>query len=65
MNLNIGDRWKDDSIQFPRLLAEIWAGGLMNRQIEKIAASMDLTEEEVAELFERAEGTWDGIKEKL
>jgi len=51
--------WSDDSVQFPRLLAEINACGLSEDQYAAIAESMALTIEQVDELLDRAEAAWD------
>lgn len=58
----MSDPWNDDSIQFPRLLAEIYAMGLHDDQIEALAAEMDLDVDRVYELLERAQAAWDTIK---
>lgn len=50
--------WERDSIQFPRLLAEIRAAGLTRNQYHELEASMDLTREEIDQLLERAETAW-------
>lgn len=55
--------FSNDSIQFPRLLAEINALGLSRAQLNDLCASMDLRPDEVAQLFERAEREWERIKE--
>lgn len=54
-------KWQNNGIQFPRLLAEILAtqDGL---DMAALAASMDLSVEEVAELFDRANQEWEDIK---
>lgn len=57
--------WKNNSIQFPRLLAEIHAIGLTQYQLEDIADSMDLTENDLMELFYRAIKQFNKIKEGL
>lgn len=49
------NKWENNKIQFPRLLAEINAVGLFKKQIEGLCDSMDLTKDEIQELFERAE----------
>lgn len=54
--------WLNDHIQFPRLIAEIEAVGLTPIQWLALRESMDLQSEELAELFERAQKKWDGIK---
>lgn len=65
MSYSIDDKntntWEDDSIQFPRLLAEIIATQ-ENLDIEALAKEMDLTSIQVDELFERAQMKWDAIK---
>lgn len=60
------DHWNDDSIQFPRLLAEISALGMNMDDRIALCASMDIDGEELANLFIRAEKAWEKIKrEKL
>ena len=53
--------WKNNAIQFPRLLAEIMATQELN--MEALAESMDLSVEEVDELFDRADQEWEVAKE--
>lgn len=50
--------WKDNNIQFPRLLAEINAIGLTDKQYLDLGSSMDLARWEIDELFNRAETQW-------
>ena len=53
--------WDNNTIQFPRLLAEIMATqDALN--IPALAESMDLTVDEVGELFDRADAAWQRIK---
>ena len=54
------EKWEDNSIQFPRLLAEIIATQ-DNLDMNALAESMDLEVEDVAELFERAQAIWDSV----
>ena len=54
--------WNDNGIQFPRLLAEIWAVGLTDEQYRLLEDSMDLHRKEIDELFERAESRFEEIK---
>jgi hypothetical protein len=55
--------WHDDSLQFPRLIAEIYAGGgLTDEMYDFLEDSMDLQDGELDELFERALKRWDQIK---
>jgi hypothetical protein len=65
VNGEMNDKWYDNSIQFPRLLAEILAlGMLFPNQYDRICDAMGLTRDEVDELFERAEDEWTDIKER-
>lgn len=52
--------WEDDSIQFPRLIAEIMA----TQEIDaaSLCESMDITLKELVELCERADKAWKKIK---
>jgi hypothetical protein len=59
------DLWKDSSVQFPRLIAEINALGLTTSQLEDLAGSMDLEIDDVGELFERANVLWEIQKAKV
>lgn len=56
--------WKDNSVQYPRLLAEVW-GVITFDQISDLADSMDMPRNKVTELFERAEHEFEDIKERL
>lgn len=57
------ERWKDNAIQFPRLLAEILATqNALN--MTALAESMDLEISQVRELFVRAEGISEEIKQQ-
>jgi hypothetical protein len=60
--MNFKKAWKNNSIQFPRLLAEIRAVGLTSEQIQDLTSSMDLTKGQLAELFERAEDEFERLK---
>ena len=53
--------WEDDSVQFPRLLVEIMATQ-DTLDMKEIAKSMDLTLEDVNELFDRADHAWGRAK---
>lgn len=57
--------WARDSIQFPRLLAEIYAAGLTAKQERDICASMDITKEELYDLLERADRAWEKQKDAV
>lgn len=54
--------WLDNSIQFPRLLAELRAIGLTPEQYAFLTESMDLEESDIDEVLERAESEWQKIK---
>lgn len=56
------ENWKNNNIQFPRLLAELSYVGLTNEQYNELKISMDLTQCEIDEIFERAEIQWQKIK---
>lgn len=53
--------WENDIVQFPRLLCEIIATQ-STFDVGALAASMDLTVEEVNALFERAHTAWERYK---
>jgi len=54
--------WNDNSIQFPRLIAELqMAGGFTEEIIKLLALSMDLEIERVYEIIDRACREWDDI----
>lgn len=56
--------WSNDDIQFPRLLSEIYAAiDFTEEQWEELCLSMDLDKERIFEVFERADATWQRIKE--
>lgn len=56
--------WSNDDIQFPRLLSEIYATfSFTDDQWESLCLSMDLDRENILEVFERADATWQRIKE--
>jgi len=58
------DKWENNSIQFPRLLAEL-QGLLTFDQLSSVAESMDLEEKQVEELLNRAITEWEGIKSDM
>lgn len=57
--------WKNNKVQFARLLAEIEAVGLTGDQRKSLCDSMDLDLVELDELFERAQTEFQTIKESL
>lgn len=58
----MSDNWENNSIQFPRLIAELW-GVLNHEQFSHLCDSMDLPMENVEELFTRANAEWEAIKD--
>lgn len=54
--------WENNRIQFPRLISEIMA--TQDIDLGLLAESMDLTIDEVNELFDRASEEWEIIKAK-
>ena len=59
--------WDVDHIQFPRLIAEAECAGLFDTANERYRALLDemgLTGAEFSELVDRAQRTWDALKEK-
>jgi len=56
--------WQNDAIQFPRLLAEIDAIGLTWKQRDSLRDAMDLSDDDLADVFRRASDCWEDIKAK-
>lgn len=52
--------WTRDDLQFPRLLAEIAATQKLD--LEALGEAMDLEEDAIDELFERAQQAWQATK---
>lgn len=56
------EKWLNNTLQFPRLIAEAEAAGAFTPEIlEAMATSMDLTVHKVCELIDRAQSEWDHI----
>jgi hypothetical protein len=57
--------WENNSIQFPRLIAEMEAAGFFEQSenLNALLESMDLEMDDLAELIERASTVWDSIVE--
>lgn len=53
----------DNSVQFPRLLAEILAIGLTDGQMKALETSMDLSKQKIAEILYRADDVFERIKD--
>lgn len=55
--------WLNNSIQFPRLIADAEALGIFEGQrLLDLATEMDLTIQEACVIIERAQSEWDQIK---
>lgn len=54
--------WERNDIQFPRLIAAIKAVGLGPEQVRDLCASMDITTDELHELFDCAEEEFEAMK---
>jgi hypothetical protein len=58
--------WKNNAIQFPRLIAELEAvGAFVPSIVHDLAEAMDLTPAEIFTLVSRAQAEWDKIKQKI
>lgn len=61
----MSDLWQDNSIQFPRLIAELEACGAFTPQVLRdLAESMDLSQTELSELVTRAQAVWESKKQQ-
>ena len=62
---NPNANWRNDDIQFPRLIAELKMAGAFTPQVVRdLTESMDLGEGRVWEIIGRAEAVWDGCKDR-
>jgi hypothetical protein len=61
--MNANRLWKNDNLQFLRLLSELRACGISDEQYKFLTSSADLTPERVDELLDRAETTWEEVKQ--
>jgi len=57
-------RWHNNELQFARLLCELVAN-VDDLHVDEVAASMDLTREEINELFDRADSVWEKAKREV
>jgi hypothetical protein len=58
--------WHDNSIQFPRLIAEICANvEFKPEHWRDLQDSMDISEGELNDLFDRANDEWEKIKANI
>lgn len=61
--LNAKPFWANELVQFPRLLAEVYAV-IDPDDVARMAEPMDLSVEQIKDLFNRADKRWEGIKER-
>lgn len=55
--------WKNNAIQFPRLIAELEAIGVFtHKTLRDLERETDLTEKEIYDLIDRAQEEWNKIK---
>jgi len=57
--------WLSDSIQFPRLLAEIHAIDMPQDMLDQLCLNMDLEPFQIGEILRRATEAFDRIKEEF
>lgn len=61
-----GERWEDDSVQFPKLLSVIGlVGSLSDEQYEALIKETGLTRSGINDIFERAHLKWEELKRGL
>lgn len=58
---NPDTNWKNDYLQFARLLAEIQSN-VDFKITDELKEAMDLNEDEIAEVFDRADVAWQEVK---
>ena len=57
--------WLDNSIQFPRLISELMAAGVFDSDtMDGLSVDMDLDEDEVNQIIDRAQEVWADILEQ-
>ncbi len=61
MGMAVASAWRNNSVQFPRLLSEISATQ-DKLDLGALAESMDMSVDEVNELFDRAQEEWEKVK---
>ena len=62
--MSINNAWNHNELQFCRLLSEIAAVGLTNEQMKGLCESMDLQEQDIYELLDRAQNSFEQFKEE-
>lgn len=58
--------WKNDKVQFARLLCEIMANcDIKKKDFKALCESMDLSADEVNSLLDRADKVWEDTKARI
>lgn len=58
------ENWRNNEIQFPRLIAELEASGAFTKRVlTELRNNTDLQQDQLDEIIERAVNVWDNIKE--
>ena len=65
MSCKSGACWKNDYVQFARMLSEIRASGLSDNQYTDLKVSMELDRSDIDKVLERAETEWEKIKSSV
>lgn len=70
LNLPIGGSWATlwevNIVQFARFIAECESCGVFTvANLQDVAESMDLCQDEVLEVIDRAQACWDGFKSRM
>jgi hypothetical protein len=60
---NPNKNWRNNLIQFARLIAEAEGAGCGIVPTKELCETMDLTPEQINEIVDRAQDTWHQIKE--
>lgn len=60
---NANKNWKNDHLQFARLLAEAVATGAITIT-DELMETMDLNQNQINEILDRAQNAWDKVKSK-
>lgn len=62
----MNDLWKNNEIQFARLICELEMAGVITENVlDQLEESMDLEIQDLDELLERATKVWDNSKAKV
>ena len=58
--------WNDNTIQYPRLIAELEAAGAFTTEVlSDLCTSMDLDPDKILDIVHRADTDWESIKESV